>query len=112
MPPPQRRRRVVWTQAVQSFRAQLTRPLQVDDEDEDEHERPRQRRNRNNSDDGSDDESTNETETADRPGSNADDQLAKKFVRYALACEYSRTAIRRDGIKERGVNFFLETSLP
>jgi hypothetical protein len=35
-------------------------------------------------------------------GSSADDQLAKKLVRYALSCEYSRTAIRRDGIKERG----------
>jgi hypothetical protein len=32
----------------------------------------------------------------------ADDQLAKKLVRYALSCEYSRTPIRRDGIKERG----------
>ncbi|KAK3695433.1 MAGE family-domain-containing protein [Podospora appendiculata] len=28
-------------------------------------------------------------------------QLIKKLVRYALACEYSRTPIRRDGIKER-----------
>lgn len=34
---------------------------------------------------------------------NADDLLAKKLVRYALSCEYSRTPIRRDGIKERGV---------
>ena len=28
-------------------------------------------------------------------------QLIKKLVRYALACEYSRTPIRREGIKER-----------
>ncbi|KAK5654407.1 hypothetical protein OQA88_7317 [Cercophora sp. LCS_1] len=27
--------------------------------------------------------------------------LVKKMVRYALACEYSRTPIRRDGIKEK-----------
>lgn len=30
------------------------------------------------------------------------DQLVKKMIRYALACEYSRTPIRRDGIKEKG----------
>jgi melanoma-associated antigen len=29
-------------------------------------------------------------------------ELIKKMVRYALACEYSRTPIRRDGIKEKG----------
>lgn len=31
-----------------------------------------------------------------------EDELVKKLVRYALACEYSRTAIRREGIKEKG----------
>jgi hypothetical protein len=30
-------------------------------------------------------------------------QLVKKLVRYALACEYSRTPIRRDGIREKGM---------
>ncbi|OAQ97398.1 hypothetical protein LLEC1_02676 [Akanthomyces lecanii] len=35
------------------------------------------------------------------PNRAADEQLAKKLVRYALSCEYSRTPIRRDGIKER-----------
>lgn len=29
-------------------------------------------------------------------------QLIKNLVRYALACEYSRTPIRRDGIREKG----------
>lgn len=33
---------------------------------------------------------------------NADEQLVKKLVRYALACEYARLPIRRDGIRERG----------
>lgn len=32
----------------------------------------------------------------------ADDQLAKKLIRYALSCEYARQPIRRDGVKERG----------
>lgn len=30
------------------------------------------------------------------------DQLVKKFVRYALACEYQRIPIRRNGISEKG----------
>lgn len=30
-------------------------------------------------------------------------QLIKNLVRYALACEYSRTPIRRDGIREKGI---------
>lgn len=30
-------------------------------------------------------------------------QLIKNLVRYALACEYSRTPIRRDGIKDKGI---------
>lgn len=33
-----------------------------------------------------------------------DAQLIKKMVRYALACEFSRTVIRRDGIKDKGQN--------
>jgi hypothetical protein len=38
----------------------------------------------------------------EHPGQSADDQLAKKLIRYAISCEYSRTPIRREGIKERG----------
>jgi len=34
---------------------------------------------------------------------NPTSELIKKMVRYALACEYSRTPIRRDGIKEKGM---------
>jgi hypothetical protein len=29
-------------------------------------------------------------------------QLIKSLVRYALACEYSRTPIRREGIRDKG----------
>jgi hypothetical protein len=32
-------------------------------------------------------------------------QLIKSLVRYALACEYSRTSIRRDGIREKGTGY-------
>jgi melanoma-associated antigen len=30
-------------------------------------------------------------------------QLVTKFVRYALACEYARIPIRKEGIKEKGL---------
>lgn len=33
----------------------------------------------------------------------ADDLLAKKLIRYAMACEYARIPIRRDGMKERAL---------
>ncbi|ORY55659.1 MAGE family-domain-containing protein, partial [Pseudomassariella vexata] len=32
---------------------------------------------------------------------NEEAQLVKKLVRYALACEYSRTSIKRDGIRDK-----------
>ena len=32
----------------------------------------------------------------------SEDQLIKKLVRYALACEYSRQPIRREGIRDKG----------
>lgn len=51
-------------------------------------------------------------DTDDRPEQSADQQLAKKLVRYAISCEYSRTAIRRDGIKERGRAITLLVNFP
>ncbi|KAK0733697.1 MAGE family-domain-containing protein [Lasiosphaeria miniovina] len=73
--PPQRRRRA----AV------------PDDEDE---EMPMQAE----SPDGGDSDGGDPMEGIERAESS---QLIKKLVRYALACEYSRTPIRRDGIKEK-----------
>ena len=32
------------------------------------------------------------------------DQLVKKLVRYALACEYQRLPIRREGIRDKGLS--------
>jgi hypothetical protein len=32
------------------------------------------------------------------------DQLVKKLVRYAMACEYQRMPIRRTGITEKGMS--------
>ncbi|KAF7544923.1 hypothetical protein G7Z17_g9578 [Cylindrodendrum hubeiense] len=86
MPPSQRRRRP------------------VEDEESEEDARPRQRRNQGDSDAEPEEEeeaSEDEMDVDARPGQSADDQLAKKLVRYAISCEYSRTVIRRDGIRER-----------
>ncbi|KAK2599982.1 hypothetical protein QQS21_005284 [Conoideocrella luteorostrata] len=79
---------------------QVINRLKVDEEDMDDEPRPRQRLHRHqpnqevgyDSDDGM---------NADEHRERADAQLAKKLVRYALSCEYSRTPIRRDGIKDR-----------
>ncbi|EQB55273.1 MAGE family protein [Colletotrichum gloeosporioides Cg-14] len=79
MPPTQRRRR------------------QVEDESEEEAPARRQRRAHDDSEDAEEygDEENGEAEAT------PEDQLAKKLVRYVLACEFSRTPIRREGIKER-----------
>nr|XP_036588947.1 MAGE family protein [Colletotrichum truncatum]KAF6800589.1 MAGE family protein [Colletotrichum truncatum] len=73
------------------------RPIE-DDESEEEVPHRRQRRSPEDSEDA--DEHGDENSAMDVETS-AEDQLAKKLVRYALACEFSRTPIRRDGIKER-----------
>jgi len=67
--------------------------------------------------DFSDDDAGDDTQVQPRPDDRDEDgdgdthmegvdtsdssDLVKKLVRYALACEYSRTPIRRDGIKEK-----------
>ena len=78
-------------------------PPQVEPEASDEDAPTQQRRNDDDSDIGGTDDESDENMDVDRPAQSADEQLAKKLVRYAISCEYSRTAIRRDGIKERGM---------
>jgi hypothetical protein len=41
-------------------------------------------------------------EVDEQPELSADAQMATKLVRYAMACEHSRTVIRREGIKDKG----------
>ncbi|KAM0417286.1 hypothetical protein ACHAPT_012727 [Fusarium lateritium] len=77
----------------------------VEDDGSEEDIRPRQRR-RNSSDNQENEDDLDEEERDDEDmnqhhGQSADEQMAKKLVRYAISCEYSRTTIRRDGIKER-----------
>ncbi|KAM0513812.1 hypothetical protein ACHAPE_007412 [Trichoderma viride] len=84
MPPSQRRRRPV-----------------EDDGESDEDARPRQRPHIEASETEQEEEASDEEVEMNGATSRADEQLAKKLLRYAIACEYSRTPIRRDGIKER-----------
>lgn len=78
----------------------------VEEEDEDVEQRPRQRQRLVESEsDGEDDEGIeNEGESHRDAVESPDAQLVKKLVRYAMACDFSRTAIRRDGIKEKGAS--------
>ncbi|KAF9780350.1 hypothetical protein IL306_000608 [Fusarium sp. DS 682] len=73
----------------------------VEDEESEEDARPRQR-NRIQSDDEDEQEPSDAEMDGDQHhAQTADGQLAKKLVRYVISCEFSRTPIRRDGIKER-----------
>lgn len=73
-----------------------------EDSDAEEDQRPRQRRNRGSSPDEEGEEAGNiEGESMDVEPT-PDEQLAKKLVRYAMACDFSRIPIRRDGIKDKG----------
>ena len=36
-------------------------------------------------------------------GEESQEQVVKKLVRYALACEFQRLPIRRSGISEKGL---------
>lgn len=86
MPPPTQRRR---------------RTANPGDEDDDE---PRRRQaRRNESDDDAEESAHDEEGDVSMTGADGGDeeQLVKKLVRYALACEYARLPIKRDGIREK-----------
>ncbi|KAG6001396.1 hypothetical protein E4U21_004402 [Claviceps maximensis] len=74
----------------------------ADDEEFEDDRRTRQRRLRDRPDREAGNDSDDEMNEEEQAENRADEQLAKKLVRYALSCEFSRTPIRRDGIKERG----------
>ncbi|KAF4944605.1 hypothetical protein FGADI_12569 [Fusarium gaditjirri] len=75
------------------------RPAQ--DEESEEDVRPRQRNRVDFENENEQEPSDAEMDGDQHHTQSADDQLVKKLVRYVISCEYSRTAIRRDGIKER-----------
>ncbi|KAI5464216.1 MAGE family-domain-containing protein [Mariannaea sp. PMI_226] len=77
----------------------------IDDEEYDEDTRPRQRRNPAESEDEPDTGASDGEMEHDEFGTSADQQMAKKLVRYAISCEYSRTVIRRDVLGSQGRSF-------
>lgn len=71
---------------------------QIEDEDE---PRRRQSRRQQDSDEEDDDDEQDEDGDIDMAGASDEADLVKKLVRYALACEYARLPIRRDGIRDK-----------
>jgi hypothetical protein len=104
---------------ISLYRIGSNRSQVQEDDNESEEERTqtqniqRNRRQGPLSDDDSEDEAQEEDEEMPDADAepNSQDQLVKKLVRYALACEYQRLPIRRTGItekvigKQRGNNF-------
>ncbi|KAI8632669.1 MAGE-domain-containing protein [Xylariaceae sp. FL1651] len=85
---------------------QTQRRKRTSNHDQDDHARRRQSRRAPESDDASDPSEDDDEQDVDmdRPAgvdSTSDDQLVKKLVRYALACEYARIPIKRDGIRDK-----------
>ncbi|KAI6369987.1 hypothetical protein MCOR25_004330 [Pyricularia grisea] len=70
----------------------------ADEEVDDQDDRPTQRRRRAGDEDS--EGASGEANGVEGDGS-IESQLIKKLVRYALACEYSRTPIRREGIRDK-----------
>lgn len=64
--------------------------------------RRRQSRHKHESDDSEASEEDQDGDVDMERTGDADDQLVKKLVRYALACEYARIPIKRDGIRDKG----------
>ncbi|KAI0870221.1 MAGE protein [Hypoxylon argillaceum] len=77
-----------------------------EEEEEDTSRSRRQVKRGPDSDDGSDSSENEDGRDIDMDraagaDSTSDDQLVKKLVRYALACEYARMPIKRDGIRDQ-----------
>ncbi|KAI1417142.1 MAGE-domain-containing protein [Hypoxylon sp. FL1857] len=83
--------------------SQTQRRRRTANHDEADESRRRRQSRRNNEFDESDASEGDQDGDADmkRDGDGTEDQLVKKLVRYALACEYARIPIRRDGIREK-----------
>ncbi|KAI0454082.1 MAGE protein [Xylaria acuta] len=75
-----------------------------DDEDNTRHRRQTKRAPESDDEpDPSDNDDEQDIDMAGPAGADgtSDDQLVKKLVRYALACEYARIPIKRDGIRDK-----------
>lgn len=86
----------------QSQRRRRTANHADNDPDESLSRRRSGRRPNDDSDGSAASEDEQEDVSMDRSGDGAEDLLANKLVRYALACEYARIPIKRDGIRDKG----------
>ncbi|KAG9228846.1 MAGE family-domain-containing protein [Amylocarpus encephaloides] len=81
------------------------RPPQEEEEEEDEEEPSRSTQRGRARSPVSDDDSNDDTDDGEEmdvdSGTESQDQVVKKLVRYALACEFQRLPIRRAGISEK-----------
>jgi hypothetical protein len=70
---------------------------------EEEEEPPRRQSRRQNDSDESEESEQDDDGDVDMGGSAASggEELVKKLVRYALACDHARMPIRRDGIRDK-----------
>ncbi|KAI1823743.1 MAGE protein [Xylaria intraflava] len=89
--------------APQSQRRRRTDPYEDDEEDNHRHRRQSRRAPVESDDapDSSENEDDQDVDMDASAGPDSDDQLVKKLVRYALACEYARLPIKRDGIRDK-----------
>ena len=90
-------------------RTNSTYTLQAKDEEEQSEEEPTQRTQRHRrapaeaeSEDENDVEEEVDGMEVDGDQADSPDQVVKKLVRYALACEYQRVVIKRGNITEKG----------
>jgi len=98
--PSARRRRTV-SISKRSLHAQTNNfQLPDGDSEDDDDVRPTQRRRGSPSENEEDEEE--EGEAMDE-GQEGDAQVVKRFVRYALACEFQRKYIRRADVTEKGL---------
>lgn len=80
---------------------QTQRRRRTDNNSDDENE-PRRRQSRRQQESGEEeDDDQDENGDVDMGGTGDEAQMVKKLVRYALACEYARLPIRRDGMRDK-----------
>ena len=111
MPSASRKRRPVSSGTI-VCKISLTSSSKAQEEEESsEEERPRKSQHKKGKQRAQEAEDEQEDDDDDEDGENnmdidagedSHDQLVKKLVRYALACEYQRMPIRRAGISEKG----------
>lgn len=80
--------------------------VQVDEDTGDEQPQNRRKSAKSKRPQASDDESEDDTQggrSRDR-NANLEKRLAHKLVRYAIACEYSRTPVRREAVRDKGAH--------